>query len=211
MSIEPNDTVTRVRTDLETLGLAAGFGPRYGPEDVGAFTGYGLAGLLLAAWGMTPLGRRFPGPGMGLFFVAGVAVWAFYARRNLRRRVHPAARLREARLGIAFTLLFCATLLGSLAWAHWQGLSRAVATGAGFALGGLLAAVLGLTDRWRRLWLGFAGPMVVLGALWPTLPEPWWNAAFGAAYAIGCWAAAGILRGQLRELSPAAATLAHAH
>ena len=158
----------RVRTDLEALGLAAGFGPRYGPEDVGAFTGYGLAGLLLAGWGTTPIGQRLPGLGMGLFFAVGAAVWAFYARRNLQRRVHPAARLREARLMIGFTTLFCTALLGCLAWAHWQGLSRAVAAGAAFALGGLLAAVLGMTDRWRRLWLGFAGTD---GRAWPSLAD----------------------------------------
>ncbi len=204
---------TRLKEDLETLRIATGLGPRLGPEDVRAWAGMGLSGLLLPICHFLLPQATAQSWGMGLFFALYFGVIGYYGfqtKRRWRTSLDPARR-REGRLTWGFTAVVCLSVWTFLAWAWRHGVAPAITVGTGFFMIGIFCAALAATDRWRRCWFGFALPISALGLLLPSLSVARWGAAFGLAFCVGCLSAAGILRSQLRalETEPAATHATH--
>lgn len=195
------ESVDRIRGDLEILKQAAGLDLPFGRHDVAASLWLAGCGVLLGVWAaLAPWEYR------GVVFVPIALVilagaWsAWQAHRN--RAVSPAA-WREHRLSIRGVLIATPLVVAYLLWQKSLGLPRGGAGGAALFLFGVAALVLALADRRRMYYLAGAIPLMAWGIAVPMLAPDQVIVAGGIAMTVGGLAAAAIQSVQLRRTKAA--------
>ena len=176
----------RVRADLNTMREAAGDGLPFGRTDVWIGVALAGCGVVMAAWAAwAPREYRWGVLLPVLFFAAA---YAALGRHVGRRKGREPARWREFRLTMVAGAVVVPLAVGYMFWEKSVGVPRGVAGAAAIFFVSLGAAVVGITDRSRRNYLGSALPGVAFGAAIPLL------SARGVVVAAGlCLAAAGLL------------------
>ena len=159
----PQDSIQRLREDLQTLQAATGLDFPYEPVHVR--TGYVFALSALAAAALAWLAQ---GLGIGWRVAAEIALvlvpTGFYATL---RKVTPPGDARQAREVSGITPIFLALSVGSIALVVWLAKTQGLASGSAMLIIGAIFSAYSITaatkDRRLRSWyVGGTGAV-----LWP--------------------------------------------
>ncbi len=192
-----DESIDRVRNDLETMRQAAGLELPFGRDDVRTNLWVAACGALLAAWAaLAPWEFRGLVAVPLLLAVAG-AVWS--ARAAHRHRGSRPSPWREHRLGMLAALILLPLAVGYMAWEKRLGIQREMVGAAAVFFVGVATLVFALADRRRLSYLAAAVPLMAYGVVIPLLTRQQVIVAGGIFMTVACLAAAAIQTVQLRR------------
>jgi len=194
--------LNRMKQDLSAMHQALGLEPVFGPEDVWAALAGAGVGVGLVLWGKfgVPIHAFFGAA--RLFTVALLALlgWRVAVRHRRQKANHP-ARWREVRLSLKAFAIIVPILILFMLWSINHGVSRqSLGSTVLFAIG-LVCSAIGICDRSRLYYLGFAVPLMVMGVAFGVFPNTWQvgDLLIGLYLAVSGGLTAGIMALQLRR------------
>jgi hypothetical protein len=192
-----DESIDRVRNDLETLRQAAGLDLPFSRDDIRTNLWVAACGALLAGWAaLAPWDYRGLVAVPLLLAVAG-AVWS--ARAAHRHRGSRPSPWREHRVGMLAVAVLHPLVAAYMQWEKHLGIPREMAGAAAVFFVGVATLVFGLADRRRVSYLAAAVPLMAYGLVIPLLTRQQVIVAGGVCMTVACLAVAAIQTAQLRR------------